>query len=139
MWLLSFMECILIDNSGVIVFEKAVGGFSQVFKAWPLEPRILSTGATNGLVGFPYQFDADNIVATLPSEFTTTPKRLEDLSAFFSLIVKWPVGVRRPSTPVATYVQPTGAPPLKRWAFCSLKLMRTEAGPLTPSPRQSNI
>ena len=62
-----------VNRSGVTVFEKQVGGFYQVFKAWPLEPRNLSTLATNALVGFPWQADADNIVEAYGGEPEAKP------------------------------------------------------------------
>ncbi|MBI3416313.1 MAG: cadherin-like domain-containing protein [Verrucomicrobia bacterium] len=49
-----------INRSGVIVFEKQVGGFYQVFKAYPLYPRIITVGGTTAQVGLPYQYSSDN-------------------------------------------------------------------------------
>lgn len=40
-----------INKSGVLIFEKLVGTNYQIFKAYPTEPRIISAGGTNALVG----------------------------------------------------------------------------------------
>lgn len=50
-----------VNASGVLVFEKLVNGYYQVFKAYPWEIRIVSRGGTNGLVGLPHKYDGDNI------------------------------------------------------------------------------
>ncbi len=50
-----------INRSGILMFEKLVGANYQIFKAYPTEPRIVSTGGTNALVGLPYRYDSDNI------------------------------------------------------------------------------
>lgn len=50
-----------VNKNGVLVFEKSVNGYSQVFKAYPWEARIVSRGGTNALVGLPYHYDNDNI------------------------------------------------------------------------------
>jgi triacylglycerol esterase/lipase EstA (alpha/beta hydrolase family) len=57
-----------INRSGVIIFEQAVGNNTQIFKGYPLEPRIVSAGATNAVVGLPYRYDSDNLAEAYGGE-----------------------------------------------------------------------
>jgi uncharacterized repeat protein (TIGR01451 family) len=65
-----------INRSGVLIFEKLVGTNYQIFKAYPTEPRIISTGGTNALVGLPYRYDSDNFAEAYGSPEPNDPRNI---------------------------------------------------------------
>jgi hypothetical protein len=65
-----------INQSGVLIFEKLVGTNYQIFKAYPTEPRIVSTGGTNALVGLPYRYDSDNMAEAYGDPEPNDPRNI---------------------------------------------------------------